>query len=257
MESAQEVKLLSRELIAASVAVQSIDDFKQWTKSWLRPLLPHEALLCGLGHLHAGGVSLDYLVTVDYPLGHIESIRNRVGAIDTPILRRWLAVREPLVFDAENPWPDTPEHWLQSFRRHDLRNIAVHAVADAERCVGTYHSFYRIPGTPGERHLAVLRSLTPLLHQVVCRIIDNLGSNAQNRFTTAFDALTEREREVLRLVLLGKSNAEIARLIERSENTVKHHLTRSFSKFQVENRIQLIRCLSEHQYNPGSGTQVL
>lgn len=257
MKFAQEVNLVGRDLLAAAATVHSIDDFKQWTKAWLRPLLPHETLLCGLGHLHAGGVSLDYLLTVDYPLGHIESIRNRVGAIDTPILRRWLAVREPLVFDAENPWPDTPEHWLQSFRRHDLRNIAVHAVADVERCVGTYHSFYRIPGTPGERHLTVLRSLTPLMHQVVCRVIDNLSTNDQTRFTTALAALTEREREVLRLVLLGKTNADIARLIDLSENTVKHHLTRSFSKFQVENRVQLIRCLSEHQARPGPGTQVL
>ncbi len=256
MESAQAVNPVSNELLASS-SVHSVDDFKQWTKIWLRPLLPHASLLCGFGHLHAGGVNLDYVLTVDYPIGHIEAIRNRVGAIDTPILRRWLAVREPLLFEAEHPWPDIPENWLASFRHHDLRNIAVHAVIDTERCLGTYHSFYRIPGTPGEHHLEVLRRLTPLLHQVLCRVIDNLGS--QNRFTTALAVLTEREREVLRWLMLGKTNGQIARLAVMSENTVKHHLTSSFGKLQVENRSQLIRCLTEHQVRqaPGQGTQVL
>lgn len=255
MEFAPKVNSVNCELLAAAASVHSVDDFKQWSREWLRPLLPHASLLCGLGHLHAGGVSLDYLLAVDYPIGHIEAIRNRVGAIDTPILRRWLAVREPLLFDAQNPWPDIPAQWLASFRHHDLRNIAVHAVADVERCVGTYHSFYRIPGTPDEHYLAVLRDLTPLLHQVVCRVIDNLGT--KNRFTNVLAALSKREREVLGWLVLGKTNGEIARLVDLSENTVKHHLTRSFGKFQVENRTQLIRCLAEHQARPGPGTQVL
>jgi DNA-binding CsgD family transcriptional regulator len=254
--------LISHDLLAAAASIHSVDDFKQWTKDYIRPMLPHESLLCGLGHLHAGGVSLNYLVGVDYPIGHIAAIRNRVGAIDTPILRRWLTVREPLIFESDRPWPDIPEKWLNSFRHYDLRNIVVHAVADAERCVGTYHSFYRIPGTPGMRHIEVLRRLTPLLHRVVCTVIENLDAkslNVETRFTASLAALTEREREVLHWLMLGKTNGEIARLAAISENTVKHHLTHSFGKLHVENRAQLVRCLAEHKarLTPGQGTKVL
>ena len=256
MEPAQAVNPVYNELLA-SASVHSVDDFKQWTKTCLRPLLPHASLLCGLGRLHAGGVNLDYVVTVDYPIGHIEAIRNRAGAIDTPILRRWLTVREPLLLEAEHPWPDIPENWLASFRRHELRNIAAHAVIDTERCLGTYHSFYQIPGTLGEHHLEALCRLTPLMHQVLCRVIDNLGT--QNRSSSDLADLTEREREVLRWLMLGKTNRQIACLAAMSENTVKHHLTRSFGKLQVENRSQLIRCLTEHEarFAPRQGTQVL
>lgn len=256
MESAKAENPIWNEMLDSG-SVQSVDDFKHWTKTSLRPLLPHASLLCGLGRLHAGGVNLDYVVSVDYPIGHIEAIRNRAGAIDTPILRRWLSVREPLLFEAEHPWCDIPENWLTSFRRHNLRNIAAHAVIDTERCLGTYHSFYQIPGTPGERHLDVLRQLTPLLHQVLCRVIDNHGT--QNRFITDLATLTEREREVLRWLMLGKTNRQISLLGAMSENTVKHHLTSSFSKLQVENRSQLIRRLTEHEarFTPGQGTLVL
>jgi len=254
--------IISDELRDTAAVVRTVDDFKQWSRDCIRPLLPHESLLCGLGRLHAGGVSLDYLVGVDYPIGHIDAIRNRVGAIDTPILRRWLVVQEPLIFESERPWPDVPEKWLSSFRHHDLRNCVVHAMADADRCVGTYYSFHRIPGTPGPRHIAILRQLTPLLHQVVCTIIENLNATKHNvevHPAALLATLTEREREVLRLLMLGKTNNEIANLAAMSENTVKHHLTRSFRKLQVTNRTQLVRRLVERsaQPAPSQGYQIL
>jgi len=262
MGQLQEVNPISHALLESTKSVRSVADFKQWTRDYIRPVLPHETLLCGLGYLHAGGVSLDFLLTVDYPIEHIEAIRNRAGAIDTPILRRWLAVQQPLIFEAERPWPDVSDAWLTSFRHHDLRNAVVHAVADAERCVGTYHSFHRIPGTPGPRHVAALLRLAPLLHQVVCTVIENLSTNHRHQedpLAASLALLTKREREVLRLLMLGKTNSEIASLSALSENTVKHHLTRSFGKLQVKNRAQLVRRLAAQTTRPipGSGTWVL
>ena len=247
---------MNSQLHDTAASVRTVEDFKQWTKTVVRPLLPHEALICGLGHLHAGGVGLDYLVTVDYPLEHLQDIRNRVGEIDTPILRRWLAVREPLIFEAHDPWPGTPQKWLDSFRRHDLRNIVVHALADTERCVGTYHSFSRIPGTPGLRHIEVLQRLVPVLHDVLCRVIEN--HPLEDRFTERLAALTEGERKILQWVGLGKPNAGIATLAGMSENTVKHHLTNIFGKLGTPNRAQLVRRLAEHESRQqASGTKVL
>lgn len=51
--------------------------------------------------------------------------------------------------------------------------------------------------------------------------------------------LTEREREVVGAVAEGKSNAEIACELFMSEATVKTHLSRSFAKLDVSNRVQL------------------
>ena len=74
-------------LLEAANAVSTVEDFKQWSKTHLRRVLPHGALISGWGHMHAGGVGLDVMVTVDFPVDHIQTIRNRVGAIDTPISR--------------------------------------------------------------------------------------------------------------------------------------------------------------------------
>jgi DNA-binding NarL/FixJ family response regulator len=51
-------------------------------------------------------------------------------------------------------------------------------------------------------------------------------------------ALSEREREVLRLVTDGLANKQVARRLGISEKTVKGHLTRIFQVIRVTDRTQ-------------------
>lgn len=52
------------------------------------------------------------------------------------------------------------------------------------------------------------------------------------------EPLTEREIEVLQLVVEGKSNQEIAQSLVISESTVKNHLRNILGKLHLRNRIQ-------------------
>ena len=54
------------------------------------------------------------------------------------------------------------------------------------------------------------------------------------------DPLTDREQEVLQLILSGKSNREIAAALFISENTVKTHIRNIFSKYDVSSRVELV-----------------
>jgi len=51
-----------------------------------------------------------------------------------------------------------------------------------------------------------------------------------------YPLLTEREREVLKLITEGKNNTEIADVLSISLNTVKTHLKNIFQKLDVEDR---------------------
>ena len=50
--------------------------------------------------------------------------------------------------------------------------------------------------------------------------------------------LSERELDVLRLIAMGKDNAQIARDLFISPKTVKNHISNILMKLQIENRIQ-------------------
>ena len=55
------------------------------------------------------------------------------------------------------------------------------------------------------------------------------------------EKLTERERQVLTLILEGKSSGGIAHLLGSTENTVETHLKRIFEKLGVASRAELAR----------------
>ncbi|OIO89703.1 MAG: hypothetical protein AUK03_14060 [Anaerolineae bacterium CG2_30_64_16] len=59
--------------------------------------------------------------------------------------------------------------------------------------------------------------------------------------------LTERERQVLRLVVEGQSNKEIARILGISPKTASVHRTHIMTKLDVRNSAELVRYALQHR----------
>ena len=90
---------------------------------------------------------------------------------------------------------------------------------------------------------------------------DNLGIsllgrqiNDSIRFRALFP-LTERETEVLQLLIEGKKGKEIAGHLGISLRTVKYHNSSIYSKLQVRNRIELFRMLETYKLFPDQKTE--
>lgn len=60
-------------------------------------------------------------------------------------------------------------------------------------------------------------------------------------------SLSPREREVIRHVLMGRRNREIAVALSISEATVRHHLTSIFGKLGVADRTELVIYAYKHR----------
>lgn len=68
-------------------------------------------------------------------------------------------------------------------------------------------------------------------------------------FRTQYE-LTEREAEILQLILIGKSNQEISEALFITVGTVKAHVHSIFSKLDISRRSQLMSFFLEHEPNP-------
>lgn len=59
------------------------------------------------------------------------------------------------------------------------------------------------------------------------------------------ETLTDREVQVLGLILEGRSSKEVAQSLYLSKRTVDFHLARIYEKLNVTNRVQAIRRAAE------------
>lgn len=91
----------------------------------------------------------------------------------------------------------------------------------------------------GENH--ILLPDEPAWEQFVSEFHDFLSENQSASVQeNGFSELTPREHEVLTLVAQGLSNAQIANRLFISPKTVRNHVTRIYSKLQVEGRAEAI-----------------
>ncbi len=75
--------------------------------------------------------------------------------------------------------------------------------------------------------------------RLLSRLIDRLLGLPESSVQGGGPQVTDREREVLKLILLAKSNREIARQLGIEERTVKAHVGRLMRKLGADNRIEL------------------
>ncbi|MGW4527699.1 response regulator transcription factor [Amycolatopsis sp. NPDC004378] len=75
--------------------------------------------------------------------------------------------------------------------------------------------------------------------QLIGQFVAARANPRRARALAKLELLSGREREVVTAVAQGKPNADIAAELFLSEATVKTHITRTFAKLDVSNRVQL------------------
>lgn len=91
----------------------------------------------------------------------------------------------------------------------------------------------------------VARGDTTLAPTVTRRLIEEHVGRPRPDAFPALEALTSRELDVLRLLAVGCSNAEIGDRLGLSEATVKTHVGRVLDKLGVRDRVQAVICAYE------------
>src|SRR4249919_3753726 len=95
-----------------------------------------------------------------------------------------------------------------------------------------------------EQLIAAIRTVAAgdalLSPAVTKRVIKQFTRSPRPAPPKGIDELTDREREVLRLVAAGFSNAEIAQELFISDTTVKTHVTHVLQKLDLRDRVQAV-----------------
>jgi two-component system, NarL family, nitrate/nitrite response regulator NarL len=109
---------------------------------------------------------------------------------------------------------------------------------------------YLTKDTPLARFAAkvadALRGEVVVPDQAAPRPAVRLGPEEENA-TLLAGQLTSREREVLALLVEGTANAEIARRLDVSANTVRTHVQNILTKLGVRSRLQAAACAVRHR----------
>jgi NarL family two-component system response regulator LiaR len=75
--------------------------------------------------------------------------------------------------------------------------------------------------------------------EIARRLMQQVSQQASPVRESQVDDITERERDVIRLVAKGRSNHDIAQELFISEKTVKTHISNILSKLNLQDRTQL------------------
>ena len=94
-------------------------------------------------------------------------------------------------------------------------------------------------------------SVTPNLARRLLRRLDKDGPGARHgclsaRSSGGLEALSAREREILRLVAVGHTSSEIGVRLSISAQTVNSHIKNVYRKLQVRSRAQAVTLASTY-----------
>lgn len=87
---------------------------------------------------------------------------------------------------------------------------------------------------------AALRGEVYITPSFAAKVIGALNNKAAERQSVESTRLSVREEQIVRLLLCGKQNREIARSLDLSEKTVKSYMTNLMTKLRARNRLEVV-----------------
>ena len=102
---------------------------------------------------------------------------------------------------------------------------------------------YILKGSSGHEVVEVVRAIAKGESYMAPNLAARLLINRSKQVETVKDSprnLNSREEEIFAFVARGRSNKEIARALNCTERTVKHHMTKIMQKLNVRNRVEAV-----------------
>lgn len=269
-------------LFQAALSTRGQVGWSRWLQGEIQMFLPHEALIAAWGDFGSGALAYD-VITRSPSLSFHATPKQEIERVMVALFDKWLeAGQEPLVID--------PAHLQsRSGSAFSLARCALlHGVQDHRgRCDSIYlflgpqelasvfsrqlsrmllpfiDTGFRQLSDRGQKHARAQLSGTGFSCSSFGDLRDPEGTPPGASGSTPGDpqwgeaaagergsALSARELEVMQWVRLGKTNSEIAMILNLSTFTVKNHMRRIYRKLDVLNRAQAVGSLNRMKATP-------
>ncbi len=96
----------------------------------------------------------------------------------------------------------------------------------------TASGVHRRPSDPGSYFTADLKNRPQTDRHIENTLVNNIGIS---------EPLTKREVQILRSILAGKTNKQIALMLSRSRRTIEYHRNRLMRKLNAHNTVELVK----------------
>jgi len=232
---------------AQGASLASHADLWRWLRDDVQSMLPHELMVVAWGDFQGGGELQADLVSSLPGLRTHECRAARLAPLLNYLRDCWTAARhQPCEVDVSgcadlfgmpgNGW--APGHAISC-----MRHAVVHGIREGRN--GHERVFAALGRTrsPDAAGPAVLKMLVPFIDSALRSLPSGPNQPVRSGLQALvgpMSALSERERQIMVWVAMGKTNPEIGCILRISEFTVKNHMKSIFMKLDVTNRAQAV-----------------
>jgi DNA-binding CsgD family transcriptional regulator len=224
-------------LSAVPAGPMTEDQILRWVEGPLRDFFSFQRFLGGYGRLSGGRIRMRNLVTSGHQPDFVASLEDAFNLTSRGCFAWWVQNRAAFILDPSCPPPFATERELEEIKRFSLGVIAAHGVVDPFANAGTYISFSGVAADHAERTRASLNLIAPVLHALF------LATEKVAASPLDLSRLTERQRQLVDLALMGLPDKTIAVRLGISENTVGNHFRGIYERLGITKRSQLIAAL--------------
>jgi transcriptional regulator EpsA len=235
------------EVIEESLRVSQRTHMFNWLQAGFQYLLGHEVMIFGVKAEETGDYNFEYFsISRYFDDARFKEVIARDAGLLYQALRLWKKTAAPVIVTSQQQAADYNSYSVLNIPEADLKaselgSIVAHGFGDNNNQVSTFVAFARLSKQADNHktntsHAHVLELIMPHLH---CGLIRVASSRGNLVFTgKASKKITWRESEILQWVHMGKTNWEIATILDISPLTVKNHVQNILRKLDVQNRGQ-------------------
>jgi transcriptional regulator EpsA len=233
--------------------VQTHADLWRWLQGDVQKWLAHEIMLVGWGDFRTGELHYDVVSSLPGLRSH-NCTRATLAPLISYFRDCWAAAQHlPCQIDLKGCaelFGRGGQSWAPSPSIGRMRSALVHGIGDGKHSVERIFAALSDEPYPPPAAATALKLLVPFIDTALRQMpaAPELKPACERTSVEAHAArvaaLSERERQIMVWVALGKTNPEIGCILQISEFTVKNHMKSIFGKLDVTNRAQAVAKLT-------------